>query len=125
MKNKILYHRTKWDNAQQILSEGFRVKTEGHRIESGAGVYCVTSLEDANRPYNKKHYGNTIIAIEVSNDLLWEYGSKVEFMNRSKKGDKHGNRIYPSVTTGTVAVLYNIEAILSIKISRDNGKTWL
>lgn len=119
-----LYHRTKWGNAQKILLEGIRLGNP-HRQESGTGLYTVTSLADANRPYNKKHYGNAIVRVQVPDTLTWERGIKVEFMRLAKK-DLHGNRIYTTEgTNGEVAVLYQVDSIISLEISRDNGRTWL
>ena len=120
----ILFHRTRWDYAKNILVEGFRLGYKG-RQESGAGIYTVTSLADANRPYNKKHYGNTIVRIEVPDSLTWSRGTKVEFMRLTKQGI-HGNRIYSTEgTNGEVAVLNQVDQMVSLEISRDNGKTWL
>lgn len=118
-----LFHRTTWKRALAILSEGIR---PGHRVESGKGVYCVSSLEDCNRPYCKKNYGNTIVRIAVPDSLVWEYGVKVDFMRRTKEGDDCGNRAYKVPgTVGDVRVLYSTEVIESIVISRDNGVTWV
>lgn len=119
-----LYHRTKRPAAKRILAEGFRLGSK-HRQESGSGIYTVTSLDDANRPYNKKHYGDTIVRIKVPDDLVWSRGTKVEFIHLTKKGI-HGNRIYTTEgTNGEVAVLNQVNAIISLEVSTDNGKTWL
>lgn len=121
-----LYHRTRWPRAKNILINGF-LPTDGRktRVESGFGVYCVCSLEDANRPYNKKHYGNAIVEITIPDNLSWEESTKVDFMHKTKVGDNKKNRMYDNYgTNGRVAVLWNTDAIQQLRISKDNGKTW-
>lgn len=121
-----LFHRTMWKNAKSILLNGFKpFEGKKTRVESGLGIYCVTTLCDANRPYNKKHYGNAIVKIVVPDNLVWEHGTKADFMHRAKAGDNKSNRIYTTAgTNGEVAVLYQVSSIISLEISRDNGKTW-
>jgi len=122
---KYLYHRTKKEKAKSILANGFRLKPDtANRIESGNGIYTVTSLEDINNSYNKKHYGNYIVRIGYDNSKVkWEYGEKVDFMKLAKE-DNHGDRRYHIKNVGEVAVFHSIDKIVSIEISKDNGKTW-
>lgn len=120
-----LYHRTFWQAAKHIIITGFQTREDKkERVECGYGIYTVCSLEDANNKYNKQHYGNAIVEITIPDDLEWEHGTKVEFMRKTKGGDTRGNRQYPNCTNGQVAVLYDVNKILRLRISRDNGKTW-
>ena len=122
----MIYHRTRYDAACGIFERGFRLKKEGSsRIESGNGIYCCVHLEDANRSYCRKYYGPWVVSIEIPDDLDWEFGIKTDFMRRTKEGDDKGNRRYPSCTTGEVAVLWEIGRILSLRFSKDGGKTWV
>ena len=120
-----LYHRTKKKEAKSILTNGFRLKPDNAaRIESGNGIYTVTNLEDSNNSYNKKHYGNYIVRIGYdASKIGWEYGNKIDFMKLAKEGN-HGNRRYNIKDVGEVAVLHNMDKLVSIEISKDNGKTW-
>jgi len=120
-----LYHRTVKKKANNIIMDGFRLKPDDAvRIESGNGIYAVTSLEDSDNPYNKKHYGNYVVKIGYDADQIdWEHGDKVKFMRLAKNGI-NGNRLYNIKGIGEVAVLHDINKILSLEISRDNGKTW-
>ncbi len=120
-----LYHRTVKDKAKGILTNGFKLKPDdAARIESGNGIYTVASLEDSNNPYNKKHYGNYIVKIGYdTSGIEWEHGKKVDFMKLTKEG-KHGNRRYNIKDVGEVAVLHDLDKIVSLEISKDNGKTW-
>lgn len=113
-------------NAESILVNGFRLKTDGaKRIECGNGVYSVTSLEDINNPYNKKHYGNYIVRVGYDSSAVdWNHGEKTHFMKLAKSGI-NGNNIYKVAGVGEVAVLCDIDKIKSIEISKDNGKTWI
>jgi len=120
-----LYHRTMKKKAKSILANGFMPKPDGvARIESGNGIYTVTNLEDSNNPYNKKHYGNYIVRIGYdASKIEWEYGKKIDFMKLAKEGS-HGNRQYDIKDVGKVAVLHDVDKIVSVELSKDNGKTW-
>jgi hypothetical protein len=119
--NKYVYHRTTKQGLNKILTEGFNLN-DGYRRESGVGVYSFEDVEDANRPYAKKKYGNYIVRIPIDG-IDFEETDKVSAMNETKQGI-HKNRVYTIPYLGRVTVLKDFGDKQAYQYSKDNGKTW-
>lgn len=119
-----LYHRTRKNNAQKIMRQGFRI-TSGNRKRkrNGLGVYTVSNLMDANLDYLKKHYGNVIVRIEVSENISFNKCTHAEALEATKQGVVLNN-MYPCPDHGHVVVLCDLEGIVGLSYSTDNGNTW-
>lgn len=117
---KIVYHRTQFANMKKILANGFKENKNIDRCECGVGVYCSETLDDSCNHYNKSHYGNSIIVLEIIGDIKY-FKTKLDAMAFEKEHPFNKINIgYYNVTNGNVVVAKNFKILGGYKCTRVN-----